>query len=420
VVALRYRPRIVDAELKRRLASTGAIVIEGPRACGKTETARQAARSEVRLDVDSEAVQAAQIDPAILLAGPTPRLIDEWQVAPEIWNHVRRAVDDRAGHGHFILTGSAVPADDATRHTGAMRFGRIQMRPMSLYESGESDGSVSLVALMDGGRVAVPDRGLELKDVVASLCRGGWPGLLDLPIPDAVERVQDYVDEICRTDIPLLGGTRHNPQRVRRLIQSLARNVATHATLATLSADTGGDGGPVERHTLGEYLDVLERIFVVEDQPPWAPHLRSRYVLRRASKRHFVDPSLAVAGMRTSPDRLLTDLNYLGFLFESMVVRDVRVYAQSLGGRVAQFRDSSDLEIDIVVENNAGDWGAFEVKLGGSALIDAGAKNLLAFAERIDGERTRKPAFLGVIVATGYGYTRPDSVHVIPIGSLGP
>ena len=413
-----YQPRLADAILRQRLQTSGAVLIEGPKACGKTQTARQVAASEVLLDVDERARAAASLDPSLVLSGDTPRLIDEWQLQPRIWNHVRRAVDERHQPGQFILAGSAVPADDATRHSGAGRFSRLRMRPMSLFEAGLSDGSISLGGLMDGSRAA-SSNDLELAEVVEAVVRGGWPALQGTPVEAARESVTDYLEEVTRTDISRVEGGRRDPARVRRLLRSLARNVSTQVALTTLAADSADGGTPLNEHTVGGYLRALERLFVVEDQPPWEPHLRSRSILRKSPKRHFVDPSLAAAALGATPSALLRDLNLLGFLFESLVVRDLRVYSQPGRGEVRHYRDNKGLEIDAIVESDRG-WAAFEVKLGGPEAIDAAAANLLKFAGEVDTARSGEPAALGVIVAGGYGYAREDGVQVIPITALGP
>jgi uncharacterized protein len=415
-----YRPRIADEELRRRLEASGAVLIEGPKACGKTETARQQAESEVLLDVDESARAAVAVDPALILDGKTPRLIDEWQVEPRIWNHIRRAVDERRLPGQFILAGSAVPADDSTRHSGAGRISRLRMRPMSSFESGLSDGSISLRHLFEGDGSKAYDRGVTLRDVTEAITRGGWPSLQDAPLMDAMAGVADYLKEVCRTDVNQVDGIRRDPLRVRRLMSSLARNVATHVAMTTLAADAADGGGdPLKQHTVSEYLSALERLFVIEDQPPWEPHLRSRSILRKSPKRHFVDPSLAVAALGADLEGLLRDLNLLGFLFESLVVRDLRVYSQSSRGKVSQFLDNKGLEVDAIVEFE-GRWGAFEIKLGGEENIEVGAATLRKFADEVDTRRSGGPAVLGVIVAGGYGYSREDGVQVIPITALGP
>jgi predicted AAA+ superfamily ATPase len=414
-----YAPRVADAELLNRLQAAGAVLVEGPKACGKTETARQVAASEVLLDVDEDARAAAAISPDLVLEGETPRLIDEWQVEPRIWNHVRRAVDERREPGQFILAGSAVPADDATRHTGAGRISRLRLRPMSLFETGASNGAISLAAQLGGERTETTDPGLTVERLAEEIARGGWPGFRDQPLPQVLQRVRDYLDEVRRVDIGRLDQKRHDPEKVGRLLRSLARNVATPVAATKLGADIAGGDEPLDPHTVGAYLSALERLYVVEDQPAWGPHLRSRYRLRKAAKRHFVDPSLAVAAMEAEPPALLRDPNFLGLLFESLVIRDLRVYAQALGGRVKHYQDNSDLEVDVILE--AGDsWAAFEIKLGGGGGIEEGAATLTKFANRIDTDRSGEPKTLGVIVGTGYGYVRDDGVQVIPIGALGP
>lgn len=416
---MRYLPRVVDAELESRLASAGAVVVEGPKACGKTSTAREFAASEVLLDVDDNARRAVSIDPSLVLEGETPRLIDEWQIEPGIWNHVRRAVDDRARPGQFILTGSAVPADDVTRHTGAGRLTRLRMRTLSLFESGYADGSVSTARLLHGECPRSNDSGQTVRDLCELIAQGGWPGHLGLSLERSLRAVRDYLDEIRRVDIRRVDQTRYDPQNVGRLIRSLSRNVATYASAASLAADAGGADGPLDSATVRSYLDALDRLMIVEDQPAWAPHLRSRSILRSSAKRHFVDPSLAVAAIAATPDRLLDDLEFLGFLFESLVVRDLRVYAQASDAAVYQYRDNTGLEVDAIIEATDGKWAAFEIKLG-AAQVDAAAARLLKFAARVDTEKCGKPAVLAVIVGTGYAYLRDDGVGVIPVGALGP
>ncbi len=420
-----YWPRVVDDELGRRLGRSGAVLIDGPRACGKTATARQKAASSVMLDADASARRAAAVDPGLLLRGETPRLIDEWQIVPEIWNHVRHAVDDRPGRGHFILTGSAVPPDDITRHTGAGRIGRLRLRPMSLFELRRSTGEVSLERLLAGDRIPSSAARLTVEELAEVLCVGGWPGHLgsseeDPPLSaeDAMAENRDYLGEVCRTDVRRVDGTGRDPARVGRFLQSLGRNVATCATMATLARDAGGPDRRLNDRTARSYMTALERLMIVEDQPPWAPHLRSRSRLRTAPKRHFADPSLAVAALSAGFDHLLHDFEWFGFLFESMVVRDLRVYAQACGAAVCHYRDNTGLEVDAVVDAGHRRWAAFEIKLG-SGRVDEAAKTLLKFADRVDTERCGEPAALGVIVGSGYGYARPDGVGVIPVGALG-
>ncbi len=397
----------------------GAVVVEGPKGCGKTETARRVAASEVRLDVDANARQAAEADPTLVLGGAVPRLIDEWQVVPEVWNHVRRAVDDRGSPGQFLLTGSAVPRDDATRHTGAGRFARLRMRPMSLFESGHSTGQVSLAALLRGEAPRAPDPGVTVADIVERIAVGGWPAIQSLPVEAALRAMRAYVGELARTDIRRVDGVAHDPERVEHFLRAVARNVSTHASMTTLASDVGTEAEALSRTSAHDYHDALIRLMVIEDQPAWGPHLRSRSRVRTGPVRHFVDPAVAVAAMPTTPDRLLGDIEYCGFLFQSLVVRDLRVYGQPLEAQVYHYRDNTDLEVDAIVETADGMWGAFEVKLGGGA-VDAAAKSLARFAERVDTRRSGAPGVLAVITATGYAYLRDDGIAVVPIGVLGP
>lgn len=415
-----YKPRVVDADLAYRLQVTPAVLIEGPKACGKTATARRQAASEILLDVDINARRAMQIDPRLLLAGEEPRLIDEWQTAPEVWNHVRRAADMQARAGRFILTGSAAPADDITRHSGAGRISRMRMRPMSLFELGISTGQASLHEALESKPVMTGAPDVSVADLIEIVCRGGWPGILNAGLGQALQFSRDYLDEVRRTEVYQLAGIRRDQNSLLRLMQSLARHIATPVPVTTLSRDTGGPEGPIRGETTSAYLDALERLFVVEDQPAYSTHLRSRSRLRLSPKRHFVDPSLAVAALRSNPDRLLADLEMFGFLFESMVVRDLRIYAQANDAEVYHYRDNTGLEADAIIETGDGRWMAVEVKLGAGDAIDAAAATLLKLRDRIDASRIGEPASLMVITGTGYGYTRPDGVSVVPVTGLAP
>ena len=415
-----YLPRIVDTELTELLAAAGAVIVEGPRASGKTATALRAAASAVLLDVDENARRMIGVDPAaVLAAGDTPRLIDEWQVEPAIWNHVRRAVDRRGAFGQFILTGSAVPADDFTRHTGAGRFIRLRMRPMSLYESGSASGEISLRGLLDGEAQRAPRTGLSIAAVAELVCAGGWPGHAGKPLPGVLRAIRGYLDDVRRTDVSRVSGRTRDPVKVGRLLRSLARNVATPVSLTKLAAEVGEEGRASKADTVVEYLDALERLMVVEPQPAWSPHLRSRATLRRTPVRHFVDPSLAVAALRAAPGRLTADLEFLGLLFESLVVRDLRVHAQAADAQVFHYREKDGLEVDAVVEAADGRWAAFEIKLG-ERWVEDGARNLRRLAGRMEHSDHGPPSALAVIVPTGYGSVRPGDVGIVPIGALGP
>ncbi len=414
-----YLPRVVDAEVSRALRSVPAVVLEGARACGKTSTGREHSRSEVLFAGDSGARLAAQLDPAGLLAGPEPRLLDEWQLAPEIWNHMRAAADDSGGRpGRFILTGSAQPADDATRHTGAGRVQRIRMRPMSSSETGLSTAEIGLDDLFSASTGFIERQASDLVDVIEAACRGGWPAGVGLGLQAAMDYAKSYLGEVCRADIPLLG-TRRSPTGLMKLLRSLARNVATEASHRTLAADTGSDG-PLDRRTVGAYLEALENVFVVEDVPAWSARLRSRARLRQAPKRHLADPSLAVAALGAEPARLRADLATFGFLFEALVVRDLRVYAQQRRCALSHYRDSDGLEIDAIIERPSGQWLAVEIKLGGDQAIDGAARSLHTLRRKVSERAEGAPSDLVVITAGGYGYRRPDGVAVVPFSALGP
>lgn len=416
---MQYRARVVDSELKMLLKSSGAVLIEGPKAVGKTETANRVAKNRLYLDIDKNAQETAKIDPSLLLAGPPPLLIDEWQMVPEIWNHVRREVDNRQTQGQFILTGSATPADDVTRHSGAGRFSRLRMRPMTLYEMGQSTGDISLAALFNGDDPRATDSGLTLNNLIDRICIGGWPKFVTLEINEAKAAMRSYLNEIIRTDIMLLSGKTHDPVKLERVIQSLARNIGTAVKVETIAKDTGGSEGQIDRLTITRYLQTLEQLMIIEDLPAWRPELRSKATLRTTPTRYFVDPSLAVAALKASPGKLIKDPNFLGFLFESLVIRDLQVFMQHIGGTLSHYRDSEGLEVDVILESDDDQWAAIEVILG-SGRVDEGAANLLKFTTKVNTDRHGSPTFLAVITATGYGYRRNDGVFVIPIGNLKP
>ncbi len=417
---MKYLPRIVDAELSLLLEATGAVLIKGPKACGKTETALRAAASEVRLDRDENAKQMIDLDVGTVLAGETPRLIDEWQLAPRIWNHVRHEVDRRRAPGQFILTGSAKPADDHTRHSGAGRFSRLRMRPCALSESGQSSSKISLFKLLQNEPQSASRQEMTISSLAEIVCVGGWPANVGKPSAAAIRANRGYIREICHVDISQASGKSHDPAKVERLLRSLARNVATPVATSKLAADVGGaNGETLNPDTAAQYLEVLTRLMVVEDQPAWSPNLRSRTRLRAAGVRHFVDPSLAVAALGITPDRLLDNLEYFGFLFEALVVRDLRIYAQAADARVYHYREKDGLEVDAIVETADGRWAAFEIKLG-ERWIAEGRKNLLRLAKRLAGSDHGKPSALAVIVPNGYGHFRPGEVGTVPINTLGP
>lgn len=415
-----YKPRIIDAELVSSIRSAGAVLIEGAKASGKTETARQLAGSEVLLDVDEQARIAAALNPSAILAGAEPRLIDEWQREPRIWDHIRRAVDERGGSGHFILTGSSRPQDDSTRHVGAGRFIRLLMRPMTFAEMGHSSSDISLQDIMTGGVPDASDTKITIDEIAKYVSAGGWPNLLDADPLEAQRLLRSYVGEVARVEVQRTDGIRRDQRAVSRLLRSLARNVGNPVSINALARDMNGAEGEADWHTVRAYLDVLARLHVTEDMPAWSPTLQSNIRLRTSEVRYFVDPSLAVAALRADPSRLQRDWQWFGFLFENLVIRDLRVYAQSFDAQVFAYRDETGLEADAIVEFPDGRWGAFEVKLGTGRQIDEAAKSLRRVRDRVNTTIAGTPGVLGVIVPTGYGYVRPDGVGVIPITSLAP
>jgi predicted AAA+ superfamily ATPase len=413
-----YRHRLVDELVRESLDTFGAVIIEGPRAVGKTTTGLQMAKSSVRLDAEPQLPAIAEASPGIVLAGLTPRLIDEWQLAPTLWNAVRHEVDQRSLPGQFILTGSTTPPDDITRHSGAGRFRRVVLRPMTLSESGESTGSVSFAGLFAQGTVAGIG-GPTVEDYAKLLVRGGWPALVAQPRRAPQDYLRSYLDDVARVDLPGVE-LRSDPLRVRALIRALARNTSTEISAARLSqeAEIGEAGTEVSAQTARKYIDALSRVFVVEEQPAWAPHLRSRIRLRTRPKWHFIDPSLAAAALDASPRALLDDLNTLGLLFESLCIRDLRVLAQPLGGIVYHYRDGSGLEVDAIVELANGQWAAFEVKMGGSKNIDDAADHLQSLAKKVSEKRANQLASLNVLTAGNTSYSRSDGVNVVSLGHL--
>lgn len=415
-----YLDRVVDGQVTDALSSSPAVLIEGPRGCGKTRTGRRFARSEVVLDGSPAMRLAAEVDPASILEGTEPRLLDEWQLVRDIWNPMRHACDRRGGFGHFVLTGSQNPPDDITEHSGAGHIARVRMRSMSLWESGDSTGEVSLAELLDGERCRAADAGRTIDDIAGLICRGGWPRMIGMVPTTAQARLRDYLDDIARTDISRVAGVRRNPRLASGLLISLARNEATSATYATLQSDmSAGGNGPADS-TLRAYLDELIRLFVIEPLEAWSVHLRSSNRLRRTPKRYFADPALAVAALASSPTAVSRDFRAMGLLFESMAVRDLRVYAQSAGGHVYYYGDHSGLEADAVIEGLDGRWAAIEIKLGGAAAVREAMESLRTVRSRVDTSRRGEPARLIVVTAFGPGYQTDDGVAVVPLTALRP
>lgn len=418
-----YRPRIVDSALKRKLRGKGAVLIEGPKWCGKTTTAEQVSKSTLSVD-DPSTVNTnkilSEIDPERLLTGDHPRLLDEWQVAPKLWDAVRHHVDRHKGQGQFILTGSSVPADiSETIHSGTGRFGWLVMRPMSLYESGDSTGDVSLASLFESQPISGCSN-LDLDRLTFLICRGGWPESVDMDDDVALDQAFDYIDAVIRNDMSRVDNIRRDPQKVRMLLRSYARNQGTQISQASISADiSSNDTEGVSEETVSEYLQALRKLYVIEDMKAWNPNLRSKTAIRTSDTRYFVDPSLAAASLRIGPQDLINDLNTTGFFFEALAVRDLRVYAESLDGDVYHYKDNLDNECDVVIHLRDGRYALLEVKLGGERLIDEGVKTLKDVLRRIDTDKMGKPAFMAIITGTErYAYRRDDGIIILPLGAL--
>lgn len=419
-----YKPRIVDEILKDKLEAKGAVVIEGPKWCGKTTTAMQIVRSVLRMDEPSKRetnIQMSEIAPERLLKGDTPRLIDEWQIAPKLWDATRYEVDTRGEEGQFILTGSAVPVDskDIT-HSGTGRFTWLTMRPMSLYESADSTGQVSLKDLFDKPDSLEGENNLNIDKLAFLICRGGWPHAVGMREKIALAQAEDYYEAVIKSDINRADGVSKNPERVKRLLRSLARNQGAQIANTMLKNDiVSNDTESLNEDTIASYLNALKKIFVIEDMPAWNPNLRSKTSIRSSDTRYFVDPSIAVSALGAGPQDLINDLNTMGLLFETLCVRDLRVYAEKIGGSVLHYRDKSGLECDTVIHLKNGRYGLAEIKLGGQKLIEEGAANLKALSNKIDTSKMLAPSFLMIIIGVGeFAYKREDGIFIVPIGCL--
>lgn len=422
-----YKHRVMDGMLAKRLQAKGAVLIEGPKWCGKTTTAEEIAASKVMLANKDEKAQfkrLLELDVEAALDKESPMLIDEWQTVPELWDAVRYAVDHRHKMGQFILTGSAVPSKESEQeieHTGTGRFAWLTMRPMSLFESGESNGQVSLKDLFTSSDKIFARNELALKDIAYLICRGGWPMAVDLPEEAALEQAFDYYDAVTKEDITRIDGVKRASGRVQRLMRSYSRNQGTQASIATLREDLkNNESESLNEDTISSYLNALRKIFVIEDLPAWNPNLRSKTAIRTTDTRYFVDPSIATAALGAGPSDLMDDLNTMGFLFETLCVRDLRVFAESLNGKVYHYRDKNGLECDAVVHLRNGQYGLIEIKLGGESLIKEGAETLNSLSKLIDTTRMKNPAFKMILTATGeYAYRRPeDGIFIVPIGCL--
>lgn len=422
-----YKKRIADQLIERRLQGKGALLIEGPKWCGKTTTAMQFAKSMLNLGDSveySKAQTSLQVNPQTLLAGAAPRMIDEWQTIPALWDMVRSEVDKRQSFGQFILTGSSVPPSlDEMRHSGTGRIGRITMRTMSLWESGESSGTVSLADLFNGVDIEPQNNSLTLERVAFLLCRGGWPQSTLMNDRVALDEARDYYEAIYRTDIHRVDSVRRSSERTRLLLRSYARNQGCPISFKRLSDDMKeNDNQSLGYETISDYVEALKKLFVIEDMPAWNPNLRSKAAIQTSDTRYFIDPSIATGALSVGPKDLINDLATFGLLFESMAVRDLRVYADALSGNVFHFRNAAGLECDAVIHLHSGAYGLVEIKLGGPKLIDEGASSMCALASKINLDKMPPPAFMMVLTAVGdYSYRRPqDGVWVVPIGCLKP
>ena len=411
-----YIRRSIDNLITKDLAAMGAILIEGARGCGKTETGMFHANSHFRVDQATNR-RLAELNPAAALEGKTPRLIDEWQLAPNLWNEIRHEIDARRSPAQFILSGSATPTDSITRHTGAGRISRIRMRPMALGESHPHPDHLTLSGLRTTTSLSTIPPTLTYKELALEAVRGGWPLLIASNSKGFVRFVRNYAENIAHSDLAELGSN-FNPERVRRLLRSIARNIATEASAATISRDISADGGELSEVSVRTYLDALTRIFIFEELPPWSGALRSKTRLRKQSKLHFCDPSLACAVLRTTPQTLANDPEYFGQIFESMAVRDIRTYADQIDASCYGYRDESGLEADVVLEFDDGHWAALEIKLGESTkVITAAEKNLIRLR---DTRMVNPPDFLAVITGGTSGFTLSSGIHVLPLSALGP
>ena len=418
-----YKKRIADEILQKKLKGKGAVLIEGPKWCGKTTTAEQISKSVLYManpENKEQNLMLADINPSLLLSGDTPRLIDEWQIAPKLWDAVRFEVDHRKEEGQFILTGSSVPADkNLITHTGTGRFSFLLMRPMSLYESLESTGVVSLKELFESKDIKGINN-MSLEDLAFVCCRGGWPRSISMEKEIALEQAFDYYDAIVNSDISRIDGVKREATRVKNLMRSYSRNIGTQASIETLKNDMmNNDSCSLDSDTVFSYMNALKKIFVIEDVPAWNPNLRSKTAVRTSDTRYFIDPSIIASSLGLGPEDLINDLNTFGFIFENLCMRDLRVYAESINGDVYHYRDATSLECDAVIHLRNSSYGLIEIKLGGDKLVEEGANNLLKLKSKLDMDKMKPPAFLMVLTGTGtYAYKRDDDIYVVPIGCL--
>ena len=423
-MAKQYIERFADAKIKEALSALGCVYVEGPKGCGKSTTAERFAKTVVKLQdpiVFERYLALATTSREHLLSGDKPLLFDEWQKIPQLWDFIRADVDDKSDVGLYLLTGSAKPKENKKRptdkrHTGAGRIAKITMYPMSLAESGDSSGEVSLRNIFDGNDIINGTSKLTLDDLAFVICRGGWPEAVTRP-EQALMLMSYYYKTLVTEDITDVDGITRNPKRAQVILRSYARNISTFASNTTIIADIEANDKSLNRVTFTSYLTAFEKLFVICDVEAWSPRLRSKTTIRASAKRQFVDPSIATIALGATPNDLVADLRTFGFLFESLAHRDLRVYADSLNGQVYHYRDDSGLECDAIIHLDNGKWGAVEIKLGGHE-IDAAAENLIKLKEIIDADKMKAPSFLMVLTGTQHAYKRPDGVLVVPIGCL--
>jgi predicted AAA+ superfamily ATPase len=422
-----YKQRIADLLLASKLRSAGAVLVQGPKWCGKSTTASQIAESSLMLGTPKvlhETRNLLSIAPSLVMNGATPRLFDEWQTIPELWDTIRSEIDNRQEMGQFVLTGSAVPLEsNEIQHTGTGRFAWLRMRPMTLWESQESTGDVSLAEIFDGvTRKIMGTNKHSLQDIAYILCRGGWPISLSQQLEDALNTAYNYVDAIAESDLSRVDNTLRNPMRVRRLLRSLGRLQGTVAPISTICQDMiANDESTLSEKTIASYINALEKIFVIEDMPAWSTNLRSKTAIRTSNTRYFVDPSIAVAALGITPSKLMNDLNTFGLLFETMAVRDLRVYADAINAKVYHYRDKDELECDAIIERRDGSYGLVEIKIGGDYAIREAQNTLNTLSKKIDTDKVGKPQFRMILTAVGdYAMQLEDGCIVVPIGCLKP
>ena len=418
----KYLDRLIESSISETMQSTGCVVIEGPKWCGKSTTAKRFAKTVVELakpNIYRQYKLFSDMGDPSLLNGEKPMMFDEWQKVSDLWDYIRSDIDDSGKRGQYILTGSTKPIEDKGRHSGTGRIKKIVMRPMSFWESKESTGEVSLKDLFSKTNSILGKNNYNLSDIAYFICRGGWPqAVLDENRNISLMAASDYINTLVEEDINDVDGKKRNPARARAILRAYARNISTSARLATIQNDIGVNDAVLDSRTLDSYINAFERIYVIEDVEAWSPKLRSKAILRTTNTRQFTDPSIAAAAINANPYDLIADLNTMGLLFESLCIRDLRVYAQSLNGKVFNYRDSSGLEADAIVHLNNGQWGAIEVKLGGDDNIELAAKHLIKLRDKVDTDKMNQPSFLMVMTASQYAYKRSDGVYVVPIGCL--